>query len=366
MRQPVLLSLLPLTVAAALLSAEAQVREEPSRDNESERSIYLGILGDSGTGKEDQRAVANQLALAKARNALDYVILLGDNIYNNGEARFIRPKYLDVYGSLLDDVAFHAALGNHDVRKCDIVRAERLPRDAAAYEDCDVQHQLDPKNRFGYRDGNRYYTLPIGRAGADAGARSEDSDNGAAALADRPLVEVFVLDSNTLDTSQSLIPRGDDRAQLEWLDESLGVSRAIWKVAAMHHPMHSPRASGWFSGHAREERLEEQIESILVEHDVDVVFAGHNHFYARMVPQDGIRHFVAGGGGRGVYRYRREPGYVYEDEERGKFHHFVHVRVSESKFEYCTVDADGNVRDSGWFGKDDATDHTFQNRACPY
>ena len=31
---------------------------------------------------------------------------------------------------------------------------------------------------------------------------------------------------------------------------------------------------------------------------MDVVFAAHNHFYARMIPQDGIRYFVSGNYGR--------------------------------------------------------------------
>lgn len=322
--------------------------------------VYLGFLGDGGTGKKEQKAVASQLELARGEGKLDYVFLLGDNIYNNGEAKYIRPKYLDVYGKLLDDsVTFHAAIGNHDVKKCDIADVDRLPRDATAYVDCEIDQQLDPRNRFGYVKGNRYYDIAIP-------GRTEALADGGSVLDDASLIEVFVVDTNTLASSQSFLPEGDDELQLQWLDRELTASHAKWKVVAMHHPIHSPSSAGWFSGHSREILLGDQLEPILTRHGVDIVFAGHNHFYARMVPQNGIRYFVSGGGGRGMYRYKRDEGYVVEDEDRGKFHHFIHVRVSPERFEYCVVDAEGGTRDGGWFRKGDAADSAFPDGRCPF
>jgi hypothetical protein len=177
---------------------------------------------------------------------------------------------------------------------------------------------------------------------------------------------VFVIDTNTLASSQSFLVTRDDRLQLEWLDSELARSRAIWKVVSMHHPIHSPSSAGWFSGHSREVQLGDQLEPILTRRGVDVVFAGHNHFYARMVPQRGIRYFVSGGGGKGMYRYKPDEGYVMEVPERGKFHHFVHVRVSRLSFEYCVVDDEGILRDGGWFRKGDAADRPLPGGRCPY
>lgn len=345
-------ALLLLLFAPLSITVESQV----ARRSET----YLGILGDGGTGGKEQKAVARQLELVREEGKLDYIFLLGDNLYNNGEAEHIRPKYLDVYGELLDDaVPFHAALGNHDVKKCRIREVERLPRDASAYTNCEVDHQLDPKNRFGYVNGYRYYDVVIpGGVGEPSGGEADTDE--------APLVQVFVIDTNTLASSQSFLVTGDDRPQLEWLDRALAASRATWKVVVMHHPVHSPSAAGWFSGHDREVQLGDQLEPILTSRDVDVVFAGHNHFYARMAPQKGIRYFVSGGGGKGMYRYRPEEGYVAPDPERGKFHHFIHVRLSPEWFEYCVVDADGNLRDGGRFGKNDATDRALPDGRCPY
>ncbi len=134
----------------------------------------------------------------------------------------------------------------------------------------------------------------------------------------------------------------------------------------MHHPIHSPKAAGWFRGHGREKELGAQLEPILATGSVDAVFAGPNHFYARIVPQHGIRYFVSGGGGKGVYRYRRQDGYVVADPERGKFYHFVLVRLTDEKFEYCTIDEDGAIRDAGWFRKGDRVDTPFPGGGCPF
>jgi hypothetical protein len=345
-------ALLPLVFAPFSPAVESQV----ARRSET----YLGILGDGGAGSKEQKAVARQLELAREGGKLDYVFLLGDNLYDQGEAKYIHPKYLDVYGGLLDDaVPFHAALGNHDVKKCRVGDIERLPRDASAYSRCEVDQQLDPKNRFGYVNGYRYYDVVIpGGVGEPSG--------GEAAPDEAPLVQVFVIDTNTLASSQSFLVTGDDRQQLEWLDRELARSRATWKVVIMHHPIHSPSAAGWFSGHDREVQLGAQLEPIFTSRGVDVVFAGHNHFYARIVPQKGIRYFVSGGGGKGIYRYRPEEGYVAPEPERGKFHHFIHARLTKEWFEYCVVDAEGNLRDGGRFGKNDSSDRALPDGRCPY
>ena len=95
---------------------------------------------------------------------------------------------------------------------------------------------------------------------------------------------------------------------------------------------------------------------------MDAVFAGHNHFYARMVPQDGIRYFVSGGGGRTAYGLKWAPGYVAAG---GGFYHFLYVRLTDDRFEYYAIDSTGRSRDAGWWGKDDAADHAFPAGTLP-
>jgi hypothetical protein len=73
-----------------------------------------------------------------------------------------------------------------------------------------------------------------------------------------------------------------------------------------------------------------------------------------MVPQDGIRYFVSGGGGRSAYEFKDQPGYVAAG---GGFYHFLYVRLTRDRFEYYAIDRDGRTRDAGWWAKGDAADH---------
>ena len=310
--------------------------------------VYLAFFGDSGTGDSRQRQVAAQLDRVAAAGKLNSVFLLGDNIYSKGQAKYIRPKFLDVYQPLFArNVTFHAALGNHDAKTCDVALTDPLPRDAGAYEDCDVGVQL-AEPRFGYPEGRRYYSM------TGPGAP--------------PLFEVFVIDTNTLATryylDEGLPP---DRAQLEWLARALEASKATWKIVTMHNAMHTPAPKTFLGleGHKPERGLQLQLDELFREKKVHAVFQGHNHFYARLLPLDGVRYFVAGGGGRRPYGFKPKPGYVVPNTGSGKFNHFVHVRLSESSFDFCTVDSEGVIRDSGGFRRNGAA-APGDGSGCPF
>ncbi len=315
----------PAAVLFALWAAGACVAS-------AEGPVFLAFLGDSGTGDARQRQVSSQLQRVATLGKLDYVFLLGDNIYDKGESKYIKPKFLDVYQPLFaKDISFHAALGNHDVKSCDLAESDPLPGDAGAYEDCEVSDQL-AEMRFGYPEGKRYYSV---------------TGPGAPAL-----FEVFVIDTNTLATRHYLdkdLP--PDLAQLTWLRQALEASNATWKIVAMHNAMHTPDPKTFLGieGHKPERGLQLQLEKLFRDRHVDAVFQGHNHFYARLLPLSGVRYFVSGGGGKRPYAFKFKPGYVVPNVARGKFNHFVHVRVSKTAFDFCTVDADGAIRDSGGF-----------------
>jgi hypothetical protein len=342
-------------LALACCGATVASRPSPSPSPSTASEVRAAFLGDAGTGDAIQRRVRDQLL----RHLPRLVFFLGDNVYSAGQKAYFGPRFNGMYKPLRDKGAeCHAALGNHDVLFCGLAstRGPLSPRaDAYRIRDrgCDVDDQIAEPN-FGYRDRRRYYSVV-----SDAGAV--------------PLLEVFVLDSNTLGISDTkLWPAGHDWAQVNWLDAVLTASKARWKVVALHHPPHSPQAErhvftirNWewrFGGRMRESRLDNQIGPILRKHAVDAVFAGHNHFYARMVPQEGIRYFVTGGGGRPAYGFEAAPGYLAAG---GPFNHFVAVRVTEGAFEYYVIDDQGRSRDAGWFAKGDKTDHLFAAGTLP-
>lgn len=115
----------------------------------------------------------------------------------------------------------------------------------------------DPNQRF-YKpfnmNGERYHTFKKGN------------------------VRFFVLDSNYMDPEQ-----------LQWLEKQLQASGSDWKIPYFHHPLYS---SGQ---HGSQIELRRIIEPLFMKYGVDAVFAGHEHFYERIKPQNGITYFTAGG-----------------------------------------------------------------------
>ena len=260
------------------------------------------------------------------RGDLRYVFPLGDNVYFTGQAKRFEGAFLKPYRRFLErrtetgerQIAFHAALGNHDVlRTCSFAPRDdgTLAPDREAYDwrepGCDVEEQL-AEPAFGYLDQRRYYKVDVRGPAGDL------------------IAEVLVLDSNTLPSEKH--PDRQDTAQLDWLTETIRASRerarrhAVepWRIITLHHPIRTPSARGYlfgFGGHQEDPSLLRAIENTLGREEdapdqvlggqlqplltggaVDAVFAGHNHFYARLVPgADRIRHFVSGGGGIGVY-----------------------------------------------------------------
>ena len=333
-----------LAVAAGLLAVSGVL---VMRTGAQEADVRMVFIGDSGTGDSNQAAVRDQILRFLPR----YLFLLGDNIYSDGRGAYIRPRFDEVYRPLLlRGVVIHSALGNHDVQECEGAGTDPLPATSGAYRingrGCDVEEHLG-HGPFGYTSQHRYYSVV--------------SDSGPT-----PLLEVFVLDSNTLAGTQSKNPLRPDRVQVEWLDRALGASRARWKVLAMHHPPHSPTAKNGFmgfgDGRVPEVALKNLIEPLIARHSVDAVFAAHNHFYARMVPQAGVRYFVSGGGGRRVYGFQPAPGYLATG---GGFLHLLYVRLTRDRFEYFVVDSRGRSRDAGWFTKGDAADRQLPVGSLP-
>lgn len=336
-------AVLAAAVALAFPTAGAGASGSPAE-------ARLLFVGDTGSGDRRARTVRDAIVATVREAGASHLFLLGDNVYEDGEAEQIAPRFVDLYRPVMRlGVAIHAALGNHDVRKCNGTAMRPVPRDASAYlpdRRCwAADHLATPE--FGYADGARYYAV-----GIPGGAE--------------PLVDVFVLDSNTLGEDQTRLEAGVDEAQLGWLDAALSASTARWRVIALHHPIYSPsRKRFWIFGRrGPDPRLGAQLEPLLVRHGVHIVFQGHQHLYARLRPQRDVRYIVTGGGSRRPDAFEPDDATVPRDD-RGRFNHFVYVRLTGDRFEYCAVDHEQAVRDGGWFAAGDAADTAFPAGTCP-
>lgn len=223
----------PLLSALAVICAALQLQAQISLPGRAD-SIKIAVLGDFGTGDQEQYEVAEQMAKAHAAFPYDLVLALGDNMYGRQRPEDFIDKFERPYATLLSvGVRFQAALGNHD-------KPEN--RDYPLYN----------------MGGQRYYTFS------------------------RDFVRFVVLDTNMM-----------EGRQVEWLEATLASASEPWKIVYFHHPLYSNGGR-----HGSNVELRVVLEPILVRYGVRVVFAGHEHIYERLTPQHGITHFVAGSGGK--------------------------------------------------------------------
>ncbi len=247
-------------------------------------SLKFAVLGDFGTGLRPQYDLASRLFQAHEKFPFDLVILVGDNLYGAERPQDFKRKFEEPYKPLLDaGVKFQASLGNHDARE---------------------QRFYKPFNM----DGKLYYTFTPGHEN----------------------VRFFVLDST--------YPVPD---QIDWLEKELKSSNADWKIPYMHHPLYS---SG--ERHGSDVKLRETLEPLFIKYNVSVVFAGHDHFYERVKPQNGIAYFVVGSGGMlRTGNIDKTTGITARGFDTDQA--FMLVEISGDKMYFNAVSRAGDIIDSG-------------------
>jgi len=258
------------------------------RADSNDSKTRFAVVGDFGTGEDDQYAVGQQMLNVHRASALDLVLAVGDNIYPNGSSRYFDKHFERPFEGLLNErVKFYAALGNHDV--------EEGRKDQLQYPLFNM-------------DGSNYYTVSRG--------------NG--------LVDIFVLDTTAYDAGQAT-----------WLENSLRTSRAIWKIAAMHHPLYSSAKK-----HGSDPKVRAMLEPLFTRYRVQVVLAGHDHVYERTKLQKGIQHFITGAGGkmrRGDIDMKSPIRAASYDQDNS----FMVVEVDETEMLFKSISETGEVVDSG-------------------
>ena len=276
-----------LVLSLALVSPAA-LQERLQLPNK-EGSVKFLIIGDSGTGGSEQKAVANRIAEVYKIFPFEFAIMVGDNLYGSESAGDFRRKFEEPYKPLLDaGVKFYASLGNHD----------------------------DPTQRY-YKNfnmnGEKFYTFKAPRKGPDI-------------LSD---VRFFALDSNYMSPEQ-----------LQWLEKELKGAGSGWKIPFFHHPLYS---SG--EKHGSETALREQLEPLFVKYGVDVVFAGHEHFYERIKPQKGITYFIAGSAAKLRRGNIGTSGMTAKGFDTG--YAFLIAEITGDEMYFQAIESGGKTIDSG-------------------
>ncbi|MEX2272553.1 MAG: metallophosphoesterase [Vicinamibacterales bacterium] len=249
-------------------------------------SLKFLIIGDMGTGDRPQYEVAEAMINVRARWRYGNILMVGDNMYGPERPSDYARKFEQPYAALLNDgVNFRAALGNHD---------EREQRDYRHFN----------------MGGKSYYTWK---------PREED-------------VRFFFLESTY-----------PDPTQLKWMQDELSGSKERWKIAVFHHP---PYSSG--GRHGSNIPLRRAWEPLFVQHNVSVVFTGHEHFYERIKPQQGILYFIVGSSGK------LAPGDIREGSSLtaagfDRDQAFLAVEIDDDVMYFQAFSRVGRVVDSGTF-----------------
>lgn len=199
-----------------------------------ENSVRMAVFGDTGRGSKEQYELGRVMLQYQDVFKYDTVIMTGDNIYYEDTPADMKTKFEDAYRPLID-------------------------RGVKFY--ATLGNHDSPNQRF-YElfnmKGEEFYRFKKGD------------------------VSLYSLNSTYM-----------DKRQLDWLRSEVAKDTNKWRIAFFHHP---PFSSG--KRHGSETDLQKVLVPVLLSGGIDVVFTGHDHFYERIKPQNGIYYFVAGAGGK--------------------------------------------------------------------
>lgn len=241
---------------------------------------------------------------AKTANLLDHiegtVFTLGDNVYENGTSKQFADCYGPTWGRF--KARTRPAVGNHEY-------GTALAR---GYFDYFGAAAGDPAKGYYSYDLGKWHVLVVNSNCAQVGGCKAGSP------------------------------------QEQWVRQDLAAHPAACTVAMWHHPLYS-------SGEHGDDRSMRDIWQALYEAGAEAVLSGHDHTYERFAPQDanskadparGIRQFVIGTGGRGLYQWEHnDPN---SEVKNNQTHGVFKMTLHDDGYDWEFIPVEGqSFRDSG-------------------
>lgn len=238
----------------------------------------IGILAFGDSGGGG----GDQRSLAEHMTSFPYQLIIhtGDLAYDNGSIDDIEDTVFAIYGDLFRHIPFFPASGNHD------------------YE---TMQGAPFRGVFALPGNEKWYSY------------------------DWSSIHLVALDTEASYATQAA-----------WLDADLAATALPWKVVYFHRP---PYSSGQ---HGSDSSLRRALEPVFEKHGVQLVLAGHDHNYERMVPQRGIQYVVTGGGGVGTRSVGSSSFTAFSEDVI----HFVYIEATPDQMVVHAIDATGTQFDA--------------------
>ena len=249
-------------------------------------STRVWIIGDSGTGNDNARAVYQAYREFTGDRPTDVWLMLGDNAYNHGTDQQFQDAVFNLYNPLLHTTCVWPTVGNHETlwaKKDDNPLTNNQADPYLAIFDMPTEGEAG-----GVPSGSElYYSFDYGRT------------------------HFICLDSQVSDRSQG----GQMHRWLEADLEQVSEQDYDWVIAYWHHP---PYTHGTHNSDKERQHFDmrENFLPLLEAHGVDLTFGGHSHTYERSIlmhghygtsdTYDAAQHALDAGNGRpdgdGSYR----------------------------------------------------------------
>lgn len=216
----------------------------------SESHMRLWVVGDSGTGDQNQADVHTAMRnyVEKTGRPVDHYLHVGDMAYGKGTDGQFQDHFFLPYASTLQNTVCWASMGNHE-----------------------------GGTSRGISGVGPYYDAYVCPTAAEAGGVPSGSE--AYYSFDIADAHFICLDSHDLD-------RSPQAAMAQWLRADLEQAKAKWLIAFWHHP---PYTKGSHDSDKETQLIEmrENFMPILESAGVDMTLTGHSHIYERSMLIDG-------------------------------------------------------------------------------
>ena len=287
-------------------------------------------------------------------NAGRFIIHTGDIVPSGGEVAYYdwaKAEHIDRWqnsfwdvdhvGAMLAQLPIFTTIGNHDF-ECHVCDS---PENPLGCEDCDNGHQAN----YYYR----YFKYPM--YGTESGGNPTQDANDLGSYYYSSWWGPAMLFSLTTYPMEGYCaysyPVTPDAVQYLWLEERLkeAANDPRWKIVFLHGPPYDADRS------CNQQQVRDYlIPNLFEKYGVDLVLAGHEHYYARKEVK-GIQYLVLGGGGSDL----SSMGHPGDVDVARKIHHFAYFEIDGDTMQVTVIDDNGNPFDSFTLDNRPIADFTF-------